>query len=89
VQVFPAQLSGAYSYKIGGELNELEKYGYWNAAMGELWLDQANIVVVYFSDEVNATSLVNPGSFVELEGTPGNLACFGGARLGIFERINN
>ena len=73
-QIFAPQLNGIYSYRIGGDPSEVERFGYWNSALALQWLSQAEYVVAnsqsmpdWLSDYVNshgyrATELSSPVS---------------------------
>jgi hypothetical protein len=46
IKIFPALLNGAYSHRIGGEEQELQKYGFWNDALAESWKEEAAVLLV-------------------------------------------
>jgi len=45
-QIFPAQLHGAYSFRIANDEAALTKYGWWNQSLAEKWLTEADFVLV-------------------------------------------
>jgi hypothetical protein len=46
IKIFPALLNGAYSHRIGGDGQELQKYGFWNDALAESWKEEAAVLLV-------------------------------------------
>ena len=46
IEIYPAQLNGKYSYRLGGDTEELLKYGYWNSALERKWLAEADYVLI-------------------------------------------
>lgn len=83
--LFPSQLSGAYSMRIGGNPDELEAYGFWNDALGEKWILEADY---YLTDQAfdGFPPEVNPDEFSELESTAPGVNCRDGVSIRIFER---
>jgi len=46
LNIYPPQLNGSYSYRSGGEADELYRYGYWNEVLKSSWLSEADILLV-------------------------------------------
>lgn len=46
VTIYPAQLHGAYSFRIADNDDALLKYGWWNQHLAEKWLNEADFVLV-------------------------------------------
>ena len=44
--IYPPQLNGDYSYRLGGEEDELLRYGWWNQALGLKWVEEADYILV-------------------------------------------
>jgi hypothetical protein len=44
--IYPAQLDGDYAFKLGGDMDALERYGWWNQALGLIWIRDADYVFV-------------------------------------------
>jgi hypothetical protein len=44
-QIYPAQLHGAYSFRISLDDEALLKYGWWNEHLAEKWLNEADFVL--------------------------------------------
>ena len=45
IRIFPALLNAAYSHRIGGEEQQLQKYGFWNDSLAAQWKEQADVVL--------------------------------------------
>lgn len=46
IGAFPAQINGDYTYRLGGNPAELERYGLWNETLLKRWLRQADVILV-------------------------------------------
>jgi hypothetical protein len=46
VKIYPAQLHGAYSFRISDQNDALLRYGWWNQALAEKWLNAADFILV-------------------------------------------
>jgi hypothetical protein len=44
-EIYPAQLHGAYSFRISADDDALLKYGWWNEQMAEKWLKEADYIL--------------------------------------------
>jgi hypothetical protein len=45
-RIYPAQLDGDYAYKLGGDEDALERYGWWNESLGLKWIKDADYILV-------------------------------------------
>jgi hypothetical protein len=45
-RIYPAQLDGDYSYKLGGVMDDLMRYGWWNESLGLKWIKDADYILV-------------------------------------------
>ncbi len=43
---FPVQLNLQYNYLIGGDVDVLEKNGYWNDELAQRWIDKADFLIL-------------------------------------------
>ncbi len=46
LRLYPAQLNMLFYYQIGGDVETLEKYGYWNAELADRWQKEADFILV-------------------------------------------
>ncbi len=44
--IYPAQLNGDYSFRLGGETDELLRYGWWDKSLGLQWAKEADFILV-------------------------------------------
>ncbi len=88
VQIYPSQINGDYSFYLDGDVNALEKYGYWNPELSNRWLDETDYVLMeqrYYRRWFRDT--VDQDRFVELEPTPDKVICRENSRIRIFKRV--
>ena len=45
IKVFPQQLNDHYNFRNGGDPQALASWGYWNSALAQQWLAQADVVI--------------------------------------------
>lgn len=46
VEIFPAQINHGYSYRRGGDPDELIRYGWWSAEVADQWLKEADVILI-------------------------------------------
>ncbi|NPA92290.1 MAG: hypothetical protein GXO56_01245 [Chloroflexi bacterium] len=46
VQTFPPQYNGHFNYRKGGDADTIYQWGYWNEALAQQWLHEADVVVL-------------------------------------------
>ena len=76
IQTFPTQLNGDYTYRLGGDADELEAYGLWNEGLMQRWLREADIILV--EEDLLRTWLADAlaaGSFDESPPTQPLVSC--------------
>ncbi len=88
VRVFPAQLNHWYTYLKGGDPDQLERYGYWNAALAERWFTEADYALIAdkYVDRL-ITNDLSPERYDELASTSLTVPCRGRSNIHIFRRI--
>ena len=86
VEIYPPQLNAGYSFRIGGDRDDLLKYGFWNQELAEQWLAEADYVLVQerFYEGWLKEALEEPGKFDALGLTPPTVTCRDDARIHIF-----
>lgn len=86
-QLYTPQLNGIYSYRIGGDPTEVERFGYWNSPLAFQWLAQADYVVANSQSIPDwLSSYVNSHGYRSFEPSPPVSQCQPEQRLLIFER---
>jgi hypothetical protein len=88
IEIYPAQINGAYTYKIGGESERLLKLGLWNLGLAYVWQRDADFILV---ENRNYSSLLlriylESGAFEELESTPLTNPCDPESDIRVFRR---
>jgi hypothetical protein len=87
IRIFPPQLNDGYSRRMGGDAQQLYRFGYWNDSLAEEWLHQADFVLVegwrYHGEMVNQ---ISPAEFNELPATPSILPCKDGTQIRVYRR---
>ena len=86
VRVFPAQLNHWYTFREGGDPAYLERLGYWNQALADRWLQQADFALVE-DKYVEQFSRRVAGLYDELPSTARVVYCRDRSNIHIFERI--
>jgi hypothetical protein len=88
VKIYPSQVNGDYSYRLDGDPDALERYGFWNHRLADGWLDEADFVLVEERDYRKwFKDWVDQDRFVELSPTPDLLACRDSSAIRVFQRI--
>ena len=88
IQIYPSQINSDYTYYIGGDPDELAQYGFWNEALAQQWVQEADYILVqerYYTGwlaDVTSTDL-----FEELAPTPPTVYCREDTQIHIFKKI--
>lgn len=85
-RIFLPQINDGYSRVIGGDAQELLKYGLWNDELDALWFGQADYIIVEGWRYADMKESLPPAAFDELPRSPGPLSCREGSGLRIFQR---
>jgi hypothetical protein len=89
VRIYPPQLNHDYSRLIGGDPDKLVKNGYWNDALADQWLREADYILMAESyGDAWRGNLENEAIFFdELEPTPLTVPCRDRSIIHIYQRI--
>lgn len=85
VEIYPSQLNGDYSFRLGGDPVELTRYGWWDESLGRQWLRDADYILVYqkyFRGWL--AEALKEGNYEELSPTDSVAPCLPNAQLRIF-----
>ncbi len=86
--IYPPQLNNGYSRRLGGEAEELLRFGYWNDALAREWLENADYVLVNRRGYAGwIKRALRPDLFDEIEPTPPTVPCRADSDILIFRRI--
>ncbi|HAF60936.1 MAG TPA: hypothetical protein DCK95_01260 [Anaerolineaceae bacterium] len=70
IQIYPPQLNHMFNYYIGGNSDELYRYGYWNEELALTWLEDADYAIVENSTFTgDVVKWINAEQFDELPHT--------------------
>ncbi len=86
IEIYPAQINDGYAFYIGGDSQELLKYGFWNDALAAQWLKEADYVIVEGWRYADMKADLPPSAYDELPRSPNQISCLAGSGLRIFKR---
>ena len=87
-EIFPAQLNGDYSFRIGGEPASLERFGFWNAELAETWLQRAEYALVEQRELTGwLAQAVGSEQFEELSPSPPAVSCRPDSWIHVYRRV--
>ncbi|HEY2980138.1 MAG TPA: glycosyltransferase family 39 protein [Anaerolineales bacterium] len=86
IRIYPPQINDGYSFRVGGDAQELLKYGLWNAELQTLWLQQADFVIVEGWRYSEMKDSLPPAEYDELPRSPAQTSCLDGSGLRLFRR---
>jgi hypothetical protein len=88
VRLFPAQINGDYSYRLGGEADALARYGFWSEELAHQWAERADFILIEESEYRGwLADYVEGEDFDELAPTPPTEPCRPGSAIHIFRRM--
>ena len=86
-QIYPAQINDGYSYRLSGDADELERFGWWSEELAEKWLQEADVILIEARQYGGfATSFAESGAFDETSPTPPMIPCRANSPIHIFVR---
>ena len=53
INIFPQQLNSFNSFRIGGNTDQIIRFGYWNDKSAQIWIDQSDVLI--FEDQAFST----------------------------------
>ena len=86
LRIYLPQINDGYAYVVGGDSQELLKYGFWNDALSAQWLQEADYVVVEGWRYADMKAALPPAAYDELPRSPTQASCLDGSGLRIFQR---
>jgi hypothetical protein len=89
-RIFPPQLTGAYEWRAGGDPAVLGRYGLWDQAIAEQFLEQSDFAIAWRSylADWEKYELFKSGKFERLPDSPAIYSCYPGedTKLLIFKK---
>jgi hypothetical protein len=88
ITIFPAQINGAYTYKLGGEAETLKRLGLWNLKLAYTWQREADFILVETRNYSYALRLyLESGALEELTRSPLTNPCDPESGIRVFRKI--
>jgi len=88
IRIYSPQIYGLFSFRLGGDSDQLVKYGLWNDDLARRWREEADFIVT----EVNWYQTYHPGGdldpaqFIEYDTIPAN-PCDAYSYLVIYQKV--
>jgi hypothetical protein len=86
IVIYPSQLNGDYSFRLGGDPDALLRYGWWSEPLGRQWAAEADFIIV--EEKYNRgwlQDLLESGIYEEYARLPSNAPCRDNASLIVFQ----
>jgi hypothetical protein len=88
ITIYGPQMNDGYSFRTGGDPDELFKFGFWNADLQRRWLDEADyLLIIDYAYKKGYNSMIDMTRFEELPGTEPVATCRENSTIHIFKRI--
>jgi hypothetical protein len=89
-RIFPPQLNGIYSFRLGGDPAELDRFSYWNQSLAEDWLAKADYVLIDVRSYGGWIAAALPAQrYDEILRSPPTNPCRADSSIMIFRRRSN
>lgn len=86
IEIYLPQINDGYAYRIGGDAQDLLKYGLWNDVLAAQWKQEADYIVVESWRYPKMKDDLPESVFEELPRFPVQTSCIEGSDLRIFRR---
>jgi hypothetical protein len=87
IEIYPSQLNGDYSFRLGGDPDALLRYGWWSMPLAEQWIEEADIVLIeesYYNGWLKKA--LRQDGYTELSLSPPTSGCRLDSQIHIFQR---
>ncbi|OQY29686.1 MAG: hypothetical protein B6I38_07995 [Anaerolineaceae bacterium 4572_5.1] len=87
IKLFPPQLNSGASYHLGGDIESLTKYGYWNEELSHQWAKEADVLLI--EEHALTDWLIEYTSTNKFETAPPTtqIGCQEGSSLHLYRRL--
>jgi len=90
VEIYPPQINDGYSYRVGGDADQLFRSGRWNDELRDRWMNEADFIILEeWRYHQGWKRFLESGQFDELARSPAVDVCSKGTALRIFRRKSN
>jgi 4-amino-4-deoxy-L-arabinose transferase-like glycosyltransferase len=86
LRIYLPQINDGYAFRVGGNADELLKYGFWNDTLSRQWLREADFVVVEGWRYAGMKASLPASVYDEFPRSPAGTSCLDGSGLRIFRR---
>jgi 4-amino-4-deoxy-L-arabinose transferase-like glycosyltransferase len=86
VNIYLPQINNGYAHQIGGNPEELLKYGFWNDELDLQWRREADYIIVEGWRYPKMKESLPAAQFDEFPRSPGQTSCVDGSGLRVFQR---
>jgi hypothetical protein len=87
VEIYPAQINGDYSFRLGGAPEELERFGFWSEELALKWAEEADFILIeerFYRGWLK--ELVESDNYDELDPTAPTVECRRNSAIHIFQK---
>lgn len=85
-QIYPPQLNSDYSYYLGGDSDQLFRYGFWNEELSARWLENSDYLLVEAKASAALQERIAAAGYRELDPPPPVEYCPQPVELRLFEK---
>jgi hypothetical protein len=86
-ELYPSQLNMTYSYRLGGQPDELVRYGWWSKELAHQWAQEADVLLIEARlYGTFPTNIAESEAFDEIAPTPPMIPCRSNSSIHIFLR---
>jgi len=79
IEIYPPQLNDVYTYFLGGDPDELFRYGMWNPKLDLLWQQDADVILIE-----GTRGVPDIDSYDELAPSPAVLPCNSDTKIHVY-----
>jgi hypothetical protein len=88
IKIYGAQLNDGYSFRKGGNSDELYRYGFWNEELSKQWMNESDyLLIVDYGYKQGYNTVIDLDKFEELPITGYIATCRDNSRIHTFKRI--
>ncbi len=88
IKIYGAQLNDGYSFRRGGNSDDLYRYGFWNEELSTRWMDEADyLLIVDYGYRQGYDSVIDLNKFEELPITGFIATCRDYSQIHTYKRI--
>jgi hypothetical protein len=88
IKIFGAQLNDGYSFRRGGNSDDLYRFGFWNEELSKRWMSEADyLLIVDYGYKTGYNTVIDLDKFEELPMTDFIATCRDNSRIHTFKRI--